>query len=97
MAATATELDGQAEELQTSAAFFKTDEGGGSKRRRTARTKALPDKRNPMKQLPHASASSSLAPGTRVVKPHEVQSGFSLDMADSRGKKEVQDSDFEKY
>jgi hypothetical protein len=38
-----------------------------------------------------------LALGTKVVKPHEVQSGFALDMADARGKKEVQDSDFEKY
>ncbi len=97
MAATATELDGQAEELQTSAAFFRTDDGGGSKARKATRTKALPDKRGAMKQLPHHSAGKGLDPGARIVKPHEVQSGFALDMADARGKKEVQDSDFEKY
>jgi len=97
MASTAGELNDQADELQTSAAFFRTDEGGGSKTRRTTRTKALPDKRGAMKQLPHQSAEKGLAAGARVVKPHEVQSGFALDMADARGKKEVQDSDFEKY
>ncbi|MFH0995069.1 MAG: methyl-accepting chemotaxis protein [Pseudomonadota bacterium] len=97
MAATATELDGQAGELQTSAAFFRTDDGGGSKARKVTRTKALPDKRSAMKQLPHHSAGKGLVPGARIVKPHEVQSGFALDMADARGKKEVQDSDFEKY
>ncbi|MFH0995059.1 MAG: MCP four helix bundle domain-containing protein [Pseudomonadota bacterium] len=98
MAATATELDGQAGELQTSAAFFRTDDGGGSKARKVTRsTKALPDKRSGMKQLPHHAAGKGLVPGARIVKPHEVQSGFALDMADSHGKKEIQDSDFEKY
>ena len=97
MAATATELDGQAEELQTSAGFFRTDEAA-SKSRRLSRTKAISDKRGPMKQLPHQSPVKGLAPGTRVVKPHEVQSGgFALDMGDSRGKKDAQDSEFEKY
>jgi len=98
MAATATELDGQAEELQTSAAFFRTDEGGGSKTRRT-RTKALTDKRerNTMKQLPYKAAGKVLAPGARIVKPNEVHSGFAIDMADARGKKDILDSDFEKY
>ncbi|MBI5594348.1 MAG: MCP four helix bundle domain-containing protein [Deltaproteobacteria bacterium] len=97
MASTAEELDGQAEELQTSAAFFRTDEKGGSKTRKTARVTALPDKCGAMKQLPHPSSGKGMVPGTRIVKPHEVQSGFALDMADARGKKEVQDSDFEKY
>ncbi|MBI5591707.1 MAG: hypothetical protein HY881_14630, partial [Deltaproteobacteria bacterium] len=97
MAGTATELDGQAEELQASAAFFRTDEGGGSKARRVTQTKALPDKRGAMKQLPHKTAEKGLGPGARVVKPHEVQTGFALDMAESRGKKEIPDSDFEKY
>jgi methyl-accepting chemotaxis protein len=97
MAATATELDGQAEELQTSAGFFRTDEAA-SKSRRLNRTKALPDKRGAMKQLPHQSPVKGLAPGTKVVKPHEVQSGgFALDMGDNRGKKDAQDSEFEKY
>jgi methyl-accepting chemotaxis protein len=97
MAATASELDNQAEELQTSAAFFRTDEAA-SKARKLSRTKAIPDKRGPLKQLPHQNPVKGLAPGAKVVKPHEVQSGgFAIDMGESRGKKDAQDSDFEKY
>ena len=100
MASTAEELNGQADELQLSAAFFKTDDSGGSKTRRLAgpaRMKALPDKRekSAMKQLPHKNVN---VPGARIVSPHEIQPGYTLDMTDNRGgKKEVSDSDFEKY
>jgi hypothetical protein len=50
-----------------------------------------------MKQLPYKATGKVLAPGSRIVKPNEVHSGFAIDMADARGKKDIQDSDFEKY
>ena len=99
MASTAEGLNDQAEELQKSAAFFKTEAGSSQTRKRTGapRIKSLPDRRERAvaRQLTHTPPAASS--GARIVSPHDVQSGYAFDMAESRSKKDSQDADFEKY
>jgi methyl-accepting chemotaxis protein len=101
MAATATELDSQAEELQVSSSYFRTDQTGGKVR---AKRIAAPPKPRGLLEQRSKSDSAQLArkgseklPGARIVTPNEVQRGYSLDMQDGHGKKEIPDSEFEKY
>ncbi|WP_051328273.1 MCP four helix bundle domain-containing protein [Desulfatirhabdium butyrativorans] len=101
MAATATELDSQAEELQVSSSYFRTDQTGGKAR---AKRIAAPPKPRGLLEQRSKSDSAQLArkgseklPGARIVTPNEVQRGYSLDMQDGHGKKEIPDSEFEKY
>ena len=99
MASTAEELNDQAEELQKSAAFFRTEAGTSQTRKLTgpSRMKAITDRRErtATKQLSHGVPAASS--GARIVSPHDVQPGYSLDMTESRAKKDSQDADFEKY
>ncbi|MEW6258588.1 MAG: MCP four helix bundle domain-containing protein [Thermodesulfobacteriota bacterium] len=101
MAATATELDAQAEELQQSSAYFRTDQSGA--KTRTRRIAPTPKPRGLLEQRPKTDASqltrkgSDKLPGARIVAPSDVQRGFSLDLHDGHGKKEIPDSEFEKY
>ncbi len=99
MASTAEELNDQAEELQKSAAFFRTETGSAQTRKLTGppRMKALPDRRekSAARQLPHQNPA--ISSGARIVSPHDVQPGYALDMSESRGRKDSQDADFEKY
>uniref|UniRef100_A0A7C4MN11 Methyl-accepting chemotaxis protein n=1 Tax=Desulfatirhabdium butyrativorans TaxID=340467 RepID=A0A7C4MN11_9BACT len=100
MAATATELDSQAEELQASAAYFRTDQSGKPKAKRIA---APPKPRGFLEQRPKTDMTQpgrkggERLPGARIVAPTEVQRGYALDLHDGHGKKEIPDSEFEKY
>ncbi len=101
MAATATELDAQAEELQQSASYFRTDQ---SRAKTSAKRIAAPVKpRGLLEQRSKAEATqltrkgTDKLPGARIVAPSDVQKGFALDMHDGHGKKEIPDSEFEKY
>lgn len=101
MAATATELDAQAEELQQSSAYFRTDQNGTKSR--TRRIATAPKPRGLLEQRPKTDApqltrkGAEKLPGARIVAPSDVQRGFSLDLHDGHGKKEIPDSEFEKY
>jgi methyl-accepting chemotaxis protein len=101
MASTAEELTGQADQLQTAVAFFRTEDTGSSRRQAApARMKVLPDRRAvrpAVKQLPHKGMEKAIAATVKTVRPSEKVSGHSLDMSDGRGKKDVHDTEFEKY
>jgi methyl-accepting chemotaxis protein len=98
MATTAEELNTQAEQLQNAVAFFKTSETGMRRERkpqRSARAKALPEKT----LKPSASGAALAAKGSRAAAPSDRPAGYALDMTEGRtgARRDVQDSDFEKY
>jgi len=103
MASTAGELNEEAEQLQTTISFFKLeDTGRNSRAKSSARmTEALPDRRRrtPTKQLPGNGngKGKTLGTGKRIVGPSEKLSGYSLEMSNKHGKKDVYDAEFEKY
>jgi methyl-accepting chemotaxis protein len=103
MSSTAGDLNGQAEQLQTAVAFFKTGNTGGrtdKKHGRQISSRPMADSRDRggMKKLalPQKTAEKRPAPMARPTQAEKAD-GYSLDMADGRGKRDVQDSEFERY
>ena len=97
MASTAEDLGGQSEQLRTAIAFFKTDSSGVRQERRTvaaAQKKGLP---GVVKQIPQKGPEKVAAAGAKAGAAPERKVGYALDMADSRGKKDGKDAEFEKY
>jgi methyl-accepting chemotaxis protein len=102
MAVSTEDLKDQATDLQTSVAFFQVEEtGGGSKMRRGGqpKSKTLPERssKNGMRQLSAKTTAQVIAPSAKIINPHEVQPGYTIDMADNRGNKDILDANFEKY
>jgi methyl-accepting chemotaxis protein len=96
IAATAQELDSQAENLQESAAFFRTNETSGAKSRKTTKPKLLMPKleRSAVKQITNKSRSSVSNTDGRT---NGSQSGINLDLGDDRIVNDSHDSEFENY
>ncbi|MCX5830128.1 MAG: methyl-accepting chemotaxis protein, partial [Deltaproteobacteria bacterium] len=93
MSSTAGNLNGQAEQLQTAVAFFKTEDTGGRTGKKHGRQLSSPGVGiKKLAQNPKAAERKSAQPA-RV----EKAGGYALDMADGRGKRDVQDSEFERY
>ncbi|HAJ26272.1 MAG TPA: chemotaxis protein, partial [Syntrophus sp. (in: bacteria)] len=96
MSSTAGDLNGQAEQLQTAVAFFKTENTGGRADKKHGRQ--IPSRGTGVKKLAHnpKAVERKPAPMVRPVQS-EKSAGYSLDMADGRGKRDAQDSEFERY
>jgi methyl-accepting chemotaxis protein len=87
MSATSEELAAQAEELQTSIAYFRTDTAGSSARKPAARAAA---KRAP------APVIRKAAPTRPTVAAQQARaSGFALDL--TNGGPDAADADFKDY
>jgi methyl-accepting chemotaxis protein len=98
MASTSNELVGSSEQLQSAVAFFRT-ESTADQKRGTARAKSSPER--VQKQLiarPGHKETGRTAPvASTGVKVAAKPAGFALEMADGKRKKDVQDTEFEKY
>ncbi|MFZ4439643.1 MAG: methyl-accepting chemotaxis protein, partial [Syntrophales bacterium] len=104
MATTAEELNSQSEQLQGAVAFFKTGDTGSRQERkpiRASHAKALPAPRaeKNVKPSPHGPAEKIAAKGTKTANPSGKSAGYALEMSESHGsgKRDAQDSEFEKY
>jgi methyl-accepting chemotaxis protein len=104
MSSTAGDLNGQAEQLQTAVAFFKTGNTGGrtdKKHGRQISSRPMADSRDRggMKKLALPQKTAEKRPAPMAPRPVQAEkaAGYSLDMADGRGKRDVQDSEFERY
>jgi methyl-accepting chemotaxis protein len=101
MASTAEELTGQAIQLQSAAAFFRTEDTGSrfshrqiaSNRPSQQEQRAKPG----LKQLASTAMEKAASRGAKSVGHTEHTSGFALDMSDKANKKDVHDTEFEKY
>jgi methyl-accepting chemotaxis protein len=101
MASTAEGLTLEATQLQTTVEFFRIEDNAGRRQQHLpARvTETMPDRRGKpySKQRPGNGNGKNMGIGVKIVRPSEKLSGYSLDMSDSRGKKDVRDAEFEKY
>ncbi|MDQ5985202.1 MAG: hypothetical protein CSYNP_00907 [Syntrophus sp. SKADARSKE-3] len=101
MASTSEELTGQAEQLQAAMSFFRTEDTGVRSGRRQIKPilAALPDLRPKagLKRLASRTSEKASPLSGRTYKPVDNRPGYTLDLADRTGKKDAQDSDFEKY
>ena len=98
MASTSNELVGSSEQLQSAVAFFKTESTVDHKRGAT-RAKSSPardQKQIVARPAPKETARTTPAAST-VGKVATKASGFALEMADGKRKKDAQDTEFEKY
>ncbi|MFA5183274.1 MAG: methyl-accepting chemotaxis protein, partial [Syntrophales bacterium] len=102
MSSTAGDLNGQAEQLQIAVAFFRTEDTGGrtnKKRGRQVSSRAIDDARDRggIKKLAHTQKTAEKKPATMARPARAEKGGYALDMTDGRGKRDVQDSEFERY
>jgi methyl-accepting chemotaxis protein len=91
MATTSRELTTQADQLQTAVGFFKTNSSRSADIKKPAKAKARPEAH--LRASSHLAARESEKSGTEFAK----SLGIALDMSMSNGKKEMADSEFEKY
>jgi methyl-accepting chemotaxis protein len=97
MSSTAGDLNGQAEQLQAAVAFFRTENTGGG-RTDKKHGRQIASRSAGIKKLPHHPKVAEKRPAT-MARPAQAEKagGYALDMADGRGKRDVHDSEFERY
>jgi methyl-accepting chemotaxis protein len=96
MSSTAGDLNVQAEQLKTVVAFFKTENAGG----RTDKKKGHLISSRSITEAHDRGGMKKMAPTQQTMaRPvlAEKAGGYALDMADGRGKRDAQDSEFERY
>jgi methyl-accepting chemotaxis protein len=89
MSATSEELASQAEELQSSIAYFRTDAAGANRRPAPAAKRPVPARTPARKPAPSVKGRGPVAAQQARVK------GFALDLA--QGGPDAEDSDFQEY
>jgi methyl-accepting chemotaxis protein len=99
MASTSQELSGQAEQLVTAIAFFKIEDHGGGNGR--DKKQAIRSKGTDGGHKGAISSSLSRRQPEKqtsvIAKPGPKPSGYALDLSDGKGKRDAQDTEFEKY